>query len=105
SVERILTTVVLLSILVASILIAKLALLFVALSAIAIILGVIEFWVLARKQQIKADFAAGLLGAVALLTIFYFTQRGKLPDLLMIQLILLLLTAGSLTAAMVRGAP
>jgi phosphatidate cytidylyltransferase len=67
--------------------------------------GVIEFWVLARKQQIRPDIAAGLLSAVALLTIFYFTQPHKLPDLLMIQLILLLLTAGSLTAAMLRGAP
>ncbi len=84
---------------------AKLALLFVVLTALAILLGVIEFWILARKQQIRPDIAAGLLSAVALLTIFYFTQPGKLPDLLMIEIILLLLTAGSLTAAMVRGAP
>ena len=69
------------------------------------VLGLIEFWVLARKQQIRPDVAAQLLSGVALLTIFYFTQRGKLPDLLMIQIILLLLTAGSLTASMVRGAP
>jgi phosphatidate cytidylyltransferase len=45
------------------------------------------------------------LGGVAVLSIFFFTRPGLLPDLLMIQLILLLLTAGSLTAAMVRGAP
>ncbi|HXI26384.1 MAG TPA: phosphatidate cytidylyltransferase [Pyrinomonadaceae bacterium] len=105
SVARILTAVVLLPILIASIIVAKLALLFVILAASAMLLGVIEVWVLARKQQIRPDIAAGLLSAVALLTIFYFTQPRKLPDLLMIQLILLLLTAGSLTAAMLRGAP
>lgn len=95
----------LLPILIASIVVAKLALLFAILVAAAILLGLIEFWILARKQQIRVDVPAGLLGAVALLTIFYFTQPNRLPDLLMIQLILLLLTAGSLTAAMVRGAP
>ena len=105
SVARLLTAVVLLPILIASIVVAKLALLFVVLAALAMLFGVIEFWVLARKQQIRPDIAAGLLSAVALLTIFYFTQPHKLPDLLMIQLILLLLTAGSLTAAMLRGAP
>ena len=99
------TAVVLLPILIASILIAKLAVLFVALAAAAMLVGLIEFWLLAKKQQIRADAAAGLLSGVALLTIFYFTRPGLLPDLLMIQLILLLLTAGSLTAAMVRGAP
>ena len=105
SIARILTAVVLLPVLIASILIAKLALLFVVLAAAAMILALIEFWLLARKQQVRADAAAGLLSGVALLTIFYFTRPGLLPDLLMIQLILLLLTAGSLTAAMVRGAP
>ncbi len=99
------TAVVLLPVLIASIIVAKLALLFVVLAGLAMLAGLIEFWILAKKQQIRADAAAGLLGAVALLTIFYFTRPGLLPDLLMIQLILLLLTAGTLTAAMVRGAP
>jgi phosphatidate cytidylyltransferase len=105
AVARVLTALVLLPILIASILIAKLALLFVILVAAAIIVALMEFWVLARKQQIRADRAAQLLGGLGLLTIFYFTALGKLPDLLMIQLVLLLLTAGTLTAAMVRGAP
>ena len=99
------TAVVLLPILIATIIVAKLALLFTLLTGAAMLLGLIEFWILARKQQIRIDIPASLLSAVALLTIFYFTQPGKLPDLLMLQLILLLLTAGSLTAAMVRGAP
>jgi phosphatidate cytidylyltransferase len=105
AVARVLTALVLLPILIASILIAKLALLFVILVAAAIIVALMEFWVLARKREIRADRAAQLLGALGLLTIFYFTAPGKLPDLLMIQLVLLLLTAGALTAAMVRGAP
>ena len=105
AIARIITAAVLLPVLIVSILFAKLALLFVVLAGAALIAAMIEFWILARKQQIRADVVAGLLSAVALLTIFYFTQPGRLPDLLMLQLILLLLTAGTLTAAMLRGAP
>ena len=96
---------VLLPILIASILISKLALLFVLIAAVAMILGLVEFWLLARKQQIRADMVAGFLGASALFTVFYFTEPGKSPDFLMIQLVLIVLTIGTLTAAMVRGAP
>jgi len=105
SVARILTAVVLLPILIASILFDQLGIVFCVLVAAAIVLGEIEFWLLARKKQVRADVTAGLLSGLALLTIFYFTTPGKLPDLLMIQLVLLLLVVGSLTAAMVRGAP
>ena len=73
--------------------------------AAALILGLIEFWLLARKVQIRADATAGLLSAVALIVVFYFTAPGQLPDLTMIQIVLLLLTAGTLTVAMIRGAP
>ena len=96
---------ILLPILIASIVVSRLALLFVVLAAVAMIGALFEFWLLARKQQIRADAAAGLLSAVALFTIFYFTPPGKPVDFLMIQLILILLTIGSLTAAMLRGAP
>lgn len=102
---RVVTAGILLPILIASIVISKLALLFVVLTAAALIGALFEFWLLARKQQIRADAAAGLLSAVALFTVFYFTQSGKLPDLFMIQLVLILMTMGSLTAAMLRGAP
>jgi phosphatidate cytidylyltransferase len=105
SVARILTAVVLLPILIASILIEQMAIVFCLMVGAAVVLGEIEFWLLARKKQIRADATAGLLSGLALLTIFYFTSTGKLPDLLMIQFVLLLLVVGSLTAAVVRGAP
>jgi phosphatidate cytidylyltransferase len=104
SIARILTAVVLLPVLIASILIDQLAIVFCVLVAAAIVLGEFEFWLLARKKQVRADTTAGLLSTLALLTIFYFTTRNQL-DLLMIQFVLLLLILGSLTAAMLRGAP
>jgi len=105
SVARILTAAVLLPILIASILIDQLQIIFCVLAAAAIVLGEIEFWLLARKKQVRADATAGLLSGLALLTIFYFTSPGKPLDVPMIQLVLLLLIVGSLTAAVVRGAP
>jgi phosphatidate cytidylyltransferase len=99
------TAVVLLPILIASIVVPKLALLFVLLAAVALVLALLEFWMLARKQQIRADPVAGLLGAAALFTVFYFTEHRKPPDLLVIVIVLILLTICSLVAAMLRGAP
>ena len=60
---------------------------------------------LARKQQVRADPVAGVLGAAALFTVFYFTEPHKPPDLLVIVMVLVLLTICSLVAAMLRGAP
>jgi phosphatidate cytidylyltransferase len=102
---RVITAAVLLPILIVSIVFPKLAFLFVTLTGAAMLGALIEFWLLAHKQQIRADAAAGLLSAVALFTVFYFTRPGQLPDLLLIQVILILLTIGSLVAAMLRGAP
>jgi phosphatidate cytidylyltransferase len=72
-------------------------------AAAAMLGALFEFWVLARKQQTRADFVAGFFGSIALFTVF-FLSAGKL-DLLMIQFIMILLTIGTLTAAMLRGAP
>jgi len=99
------TAVVLLPILIASILVPKLDLLFVFLTTAAIVIALFEFWLLAKRQQVKVDVAAGYLGAAALLTVFYFTDPGKWIDFGMIQGVILVLTMGSLAAAMVRGAP
>jgi phosphatidate cytidylyltransferase len=95
--------VVLLPVLIASILVDRLAWLFVIMAAAAMLGALFEFWVLARKQQTRADFVAGFFGSAALFTVFLLSA-GKL-DLLMIQFILILLTIGTLTTAMLRGAP
>ena len=105
SVARLATAAVALPILFASILIAKLAWLFVVIGAAALAIGLYEFWLLARRQQVKPDVAAGYLGAAALFTVFYFTEPGKLIDFEMICAILLVFTMSALTAAMLRGAP
>lgn len=96
---------ILLPILIASIVIESLAPLFAILAGGALVLALIEFWLLAKKLQIRPDAVAGALGSLALLFIFYFTAPGEPPDVITILIILLLLTAGSLTAAMIRGAP
>jgi phosphatidate cytidylyltransferase len=105
SVARILTAVVLLPILIASIVVPRLAFLFVLLAAVALVVALLEFWLLARKQQIRADPVAGLLGAAALFTVFYFTEARRPPDFLVIVIVLILLTVCSLVAAMLRGEP
>src|SRR6266705_5758923 len=105
SIARVVTAVVLLPILIASILIPRLDLLFVALAVATLVIALFELWLLAKRQQVKADVGAGYLGAAALLTIFYFTEPGKWIDFGMMQGVILILTMGSLAAAMVRGAP
>jgi len=70
SVGRIVTAVVLLPILIASIVVPKLESVFVLLVAIALLLSLLEFWMLARAQQVRADPVAGVLGASALFVVF-----------------------------------
>ena len=94
-----------LPILIASILVAKLAFLFIVIAAAAMVFALFEFWLLARKQQVKADMIAGYLGAAALFTVFCFVEPLNNPEPLMIVAILMVLTMGSLAAAMLRGAP
>jgi phosphatidate cytidylyltransferase len=103
--KRIITAAVLLPFLIASILISWLQPLFVALTGAALVIGTIEFWNLAKKRGINPVSTPGYLGAIALLVVFYFNEPGQMPDLLMIQLIIVLLTMGSLTAATFRDAP
>ena len=102
---RVITALVLLPFLFASILIPWLQLLFVLLAAAAMVLGLYEFYLLARRRDLKPDIAAGYLGAAALFTVFYFNEPREFVDLLMIQIILLVLTAGTLVSATLRGAP
>jgi phosphatidate cytidylyltransferase len=103
--QRILTAAILLPFLIASILVPWLQLLFVALAAAAMVFALYEFYVLARKREMKPDTGAGYLGAAALFTIFYFAEPGRDIDFSLIQLTLLVLTTGVLIAATLRGAP
>lgn len=106
--SRIITAAIALPILIASILVPWLQPLFVALAAAALILGLYEFYVLARKKGMKPDVAAGFLGGAALFTIFYFATPDPMQarlDTQTIILALIVLTAGTLIAAMLRGAP
>jgi len=103
--NRIITALILLPFLIASILVPWLQLLFVALAAAAMVFALYEFYVLAKKRDLKPDIGAGYLGAAALFTIFYFAEPGRDVDYSMIQLALLALTAGVLIAATLRGAP
>jgi phosphatidate cytidylyltransferase len=106
--SRIITAAIALPILIASILIPWLQPLFVVLAAAALILGLYEFYMLARKKGLKPDVAAGFLGGAAFFTIFYFATPDPMQSRLDAQTILLtliVLTAGTLIAAMLRGAP
>jgi phosphatidate cytidylyltransferase len=104
--SRILTAAVVLPFLIASILISWLQPLFVLLAGAAIVLAIYEFNLLAKKRDLKPDIVAMFLAATAFFTIFLFDRPGRLLDLLLMsQLILIGLTAGTLIAATLRGAP
>ena len=97
--SRVITAIILLPILVASILFQRLMPLFVALALVAMVLGLYEFWWLARKQQMKPDVVVGYAAAAALFVAFYFNA------LEFLLLILLLFIIAALIAATLRGAP
>jgi phosphatidate cytidylyltransferase len=106
--SRIITAAIALPFLIASILISWLQPLFIVLAAAAMLFGLNEFYVLARKKEMKPDVAAGFLGGAALFTIFCFATPDPIRDPLDIQtilLVLLALTIGTLVAATLRGAP
>jgi len=80
----------------------------VVLAAAAMVAGLFEFYVLAKRRDLKPDAAMGYLAAAALFTVFYFNDPGPRSDLLMMQmipLILIVFTAATLIAATFRGAP
>ena len=106
--SRIITAVIVLPFLIASILISWLQPLFVVLAAAAMVAGLFEFYVLAKRRDLKPDAAIGYLAAAALFTVFYFNDPGPRSDLSMMQLIPLILivfTAATLIVATLRGAP
>src|SRR2546421_8411127 len=70
--SRIITAVITLPFLIASILVSWLQPLFIVLAAAAMVLGLYEFYLLARRNDVKPDVGAGYLGGAALFTVFCF---------------------------------
>ena len=104
--SRIITALVVLPVLIASILISWLQPLFVLLAGAAMVLGLFEFYVLAKKRDLKPDAVAGYIAAAGLFVIFYITRPWQLLDMLfLIQAVLVIFIPGTLIAATLRGAP
>ena len=101
--KRILTAVVVLPFLIASILISSLWWVFLALAVAAMVLALWEFYLLAKRQQLKPDPAAGYIAGAALVTIAL--QNDPALNVLLVQFVIIVLTAATLIAATVRGAP
>lgn len=106
--RRIITAVVILPFLIASILISWLQPLFIVMAAAAMVAGLFEFYVLAKRRDLKPDAAIGYLAACALFTVFYFNDPSPTADFLMLQtipIIIIVFTAVTLVRATFRGAP
>ncbi|HEV2834311.1 MAG TPA: phosphatidate cytidylyltransferase, partial [Pyrinomonadaceae bacterium] len=97
------TAVVVLPFLIASILVPWLKWLFVAMAIAAMALALFEFYVLAKLRGLKPDTGAGFLAATAILVVATFPI--DVYNLLLVQLVIMGLTAGALVAATLRGAP
>src|SRR5215213_5567570 len=100
--KRILTAVVVLPILIASILISSLWWVFVLLAAAAMVLGLWEFYLLAKKLKLQPDAAAGYVAGAALITI---PLQNDPANVLLILFVVIALTIGSLISATLRRAP
>lgn len=104
--QRVITAGVLLPFLIASILISWLEPLFVLLVAVAMSLGLLEFWKLAKRRAMKPDIAVGYLGAAVIFTIFYFNDPSQDAfSLFLLVITLVLLTMATLAIATFKGAP
>src|ERR1043166_4529900 len=101
--KRILTAVIVLPFLIASILLASLWWVFVVLAVAAMVIGLWEFYLLAKKLQLKPDPSAGYIAGAAILTISL--QNDPAINVLLVQFVIIVLTVGTLIAATLRGAP
>jgi phosphatidate cytidylyltransferase len=101
--NRLITAVIVLPFLIASILISSLWWLFILLAAAAMVLALWEFYLLAKKLQLKPDPAAGYLAGAAIVTISI--QRDPAVYVLVIQFVIIALITGTMIAATMRGAP
>jgi len=97
--SRIITAIIALPVLIASILISKLWPLFVVIAFAAMVVGLYEFWLLAKRRGLKPDVEVGFAAAAAMFMTFYFDR---------IEWLLLIMPAFTIVAlavAMLRGAP
>lgn len=101
--KRILTAVVVLPFLIASILITSLWWVFVFLAAAAMVIGLWEFYLLAKKLKLNPDPGAGYLAGAAIVTIALYNDPAV--NVLLVQFVIIVLTVGALIAATLRGAP
>ncbi len=101
--NRLITAVIVLPFLIASILVPSLWWLFIVLAAAAMVLGLWEFYLLAKKLQLKPDPVAGYLAGAAILTIS--VQRDPAVYVLLVQFVIIVLIAGTMIASTLRGAP
>jgi len=100
--KRILTAVIVLPFLIASILIDSLWWVFVLLAVAAMVLGLWEFYLLAKRLQLKPDSTAGYIAGAALVTISLYNDPAAI---LLVQFVIIALIIGTLIAATLRGAP
>lgn len=102
--KRLLTAIIVLPFLIASILVSWLWWLFVLLAAAAMVLALWEFYLLAKKLQLKPDPVPGFVAGAALITISLQAKEPALVFLLFL-LVIIVLVIATLIGAMLRGAP
>jgi len=100
--KRILTAVVALPILIATILISSLWWVFVLLAAAAMVVGLWEFFLLAKKLKLQPEVAAGYVAAAALITI---PLQNDPANVLLVLFVLIAVTIATLIVITFRGAP
>jgi len=100
--KRILTAVAILPFLIASILISSLWWVFVLLAAAAMVVGLWEFYLLARRLKLQPEVAAGYIAGAALITI---PLQNDPANVLLVLFVIIGVTIGTLIAITLRGAP
>lgn len=101
--SRLITAAIALPVIILSIVYPPLALLFVALAVAAIAVALYEFWLLCKRVGAKPDVVVGYAGAAAMLVGFFFDMPANWPEWMVLTVIGV--TAGALSAEMLRGAP
>lgn len=101
--KRLLTAVIVLPVLIASILIASLWWVFALLAVAAMVLGLWEFYALAKRLQLKPDPATGYIAGAILITIAL--QPDPAITLAGAHFVIIAFTAIAMVATTLRGAP